>query len=211
MPTLEELMAEVLDTPSQAQTKEASVKSASTEEIDRVLEGLGLSDGDAVKTASETLNDNGGSMHGSLTDLLYGELLGEKEEEVAAVEKTASEGTTEVTETSDEAVSGLEAFGEATGHFFNAAAEVYFDKVAGDLMSEAKGMSNPDPVAPSAVGKSLGANASPRLHTNHSDATAGQKPDVTTQNHGAYDQSLKEKAAILSRIKGHGQIGTKKV
>jgi len=210
MPTLEELMAEVLDTPSQTQTKEASVKSASTEEIDRVLEGLGLSDGDAVKTASETLNDNGGNMSGSLTDLLYSELLGEKEE-VAAVEKTASEGTTEVTETSDEAVSGLVAFGEAPRHFFKAAVEVYFDKVAGDLMSEAKGMSNPDPVAPSAVGKSLGANASPRLHTNHSDATAGQKPDVTTQNHGAYDQALKEKAAILSRIKGHGQIGTKKV
>ena len=131
MPTLEELMAEVLDSPSQ--TKEASVtKSASTEEIDRVLEGLGLSGGDAVKTASETLNDNGGNMKGSLTELLYGELLGETQETTETnnetVEKVANEESTEESE-----ISGLEAFGEAAGHYFNAAADIYFDKVAGDL------------------------------------------------------------------------------
>ena len=206
MPTLEELMAEVLDTPSQVQTKVASVKSASTEEIDKVLADLGLSDGESVKTASETLNETGGNMSGSLTDLLYGELLGNNVvAPAAAIEKVASE---EVTESSE---SGLECFGEATGHYFNAAVETYFDKVAGDLMSESHGMVNPDPVKPSAVGHSLGATGSARLLVNGAGALDMQAPSVTTQNHGAYDQSLKEKAAILSRIKGQGQIGSKKV
>lgn len=199
MPTLEELMAEVLPA-SQGQTKVASTKSASTEEIDKVLEGLGLSDGDAVKTASEQINDNGGNMN-SLTDLLYGELLGEAKEET--VEKVASEETKEVAEQASE---GLEAFGEATGHYFNAALETYMDKVAGDA--------NPDPMHASSLGKSMGAHGeSPRMETNHADATKGQAPDVLTKNHGEYDDVLQaaKQVAILKRFgKDQGRVGSYK-
>jgi len=210
MPTLEELMAEVLDTPSQVQTKVASTKSAATDEIDRVLEGLGLSDGDAVKTASENLNETGGNMSGSLTELLYGELLGEPA--AAAAETTVEKVASEETEGS---VSGLEAFGEATGHYFNAAIESYFDKVGGDL--EAEGAhDSAQPMAHmhsgSALGKSMGLDhKDPHVAVNHKDGLKHEAIHATTKNHGAYDESLKEKAAILSRIKGQGQVGTKKV
>jgi hypothetical protein len=206
MPTLEELMAEVMGTPSQEQTKVASAKSASTEEIDRVLEGLGLSDVEAVKTASETLNDNGGNMSGSLTELLYGELLGETKEETAP----APEATTEKVASAEgevEAVTGLEVFGEATGHYFNAAMDSYVEKVAGDLMAESHGMMDPNPPHASAIAKSLGANGSPNVHSNL------QKGDlkVSMKNHGSYDNALKSlNGAVLKRISNVGQIGNVK-
>lgn len=213
MPTLDELMADVLGAPSQEQTKVASAKPATTQEIDQVLESLGLGEAGAVKTASEELNDNGGNMKGSLTDLLYKDIMGEEEEAAAATAeptKTAAEATT----TEDE-ISGDAAFGTAAGHYFNAAYETYLDKVAADLISEGKS----DSVQPmahlpggSAVSKSLGlGGADPHVAVNHKDGLKHEPIAATTKNHGAYDESLKEKAAILRRIKGQGQLGTKKV
>lgn len=211
MPTLDELMADVLGEPSQEQTKTASAKPATTQEIDQVLETLGLGDSGAVKTASSTLNDNGGNM--SLTDLLYKDIMGEGEAPAPAAtpaEKTASEAAPAQSEETDGA------FGEAAGHYFNAAYETYLDKVAGNLESEA-GHNTGSPMANlpagSAVGKSLGlGKETGHMPVNHKDALKHEAVAATTGNKGSYDNALKSlDGAILSRIRKVPVIGTEKM
>lgn len=211
MPTLDELMADVLGASSQEQTKTASAKPATTQEIDQVLEGLGLGGSEAVKTASANLNDNGGNMKGSLTDLLYNDIMGEGEASANAqstTEKTASEAAS-----SDEGTDA--AFGEAAGHYFNAAYETYLDKVAASLEAEAShntGSPMGNLPAGSSVSKSLGLGKDTgHMDVNHKDALKHEPIASTTKNHGAYDEALKNKYSVLRRIKGLGIIGEQKV
>jgi hypothetical protein len=198
MATLRELMAEF--DIGEEHTKQASVTKTSKDEIDQVLENLGIGDAETVKTASENENKDGGSM--GLQDI-YEKIMGE---DVSAQEKVASE-TPATEETSQEKVASS-SFGELTGEYFNVVAAPYFEKVAGDLEVEAGQGHAPmgDLDEKSSLGKSLGQQADPHLKVNHAPKN-GQRIDAATGGKSPY--SLKEKAllkAILSRSAA-GEVG----
>jgi hypothetical protein len=199
MATLQELIAQagLADAPPAGQTKTASeaTKPAATSEVDRVLANLGLADAGTVKTASESTQSTGGSMG---LKSVYEEIFGQVEAPTEGQTKEAAAATAEAANEETTATSG---FGELVGEYFNAAVEPFFQKVSGELESEAgKGES---PVAhqdgASSLGKTLGKEGDPHMPVNHS-ASSGAHLKVTTHNQSPY--SLKEKAlakAILSR------------
>jgi hypothetical protein len=200
MATLEELMADVLGSQSVGQTKQASAAKPETSEIDQVLANLGLSSSETVKTASEQETQTTGGTMGLLD--IYERIMSDAPAGAAETEKVANEGAAAAEST----VTG--AFGELVGEYFNVMAGPYFDKVAGDLESEAGEGHAPmgSLSAPSSLGKTIGKEGDPHLKVNR-EMSNGKKLDVTTGNKSPY--SLKEKAllkAILRRSQA-GEVG----
>ena len=200
MATLQELMAEVLGSPSKEELqKQASAAKPTTQEVDQALENLGLRDSGTVKTASEAGAEpgNGGTI--SLAQI-YEQIMGEAAPAAAAeatTEKTAAAATEPTaSEAGDEDASTL--FGEMVGDYFNVMAEPFFDKVAADLETEAG--AGESPVEGQTTGGSmtaaLGKPADPHLHVNHP-ASSGAPLRVTTKGTSPY--SLRE-AALKKEI-----------
>jgi hypothetical protein len=157
MPTLEQLMSEAGLAPSSAggQQKTASATgtvpaagSSSSDAVNEVLEGLGLinseddgSETDINKQASQEGQDV--SLRDIYQDVFSDDVADTESEDLS---KTASEegeeGQVEETETEEggeegESEDGSGIFGQVTGHYFNAAAGEYLDKVAASLEAEA--------------------------------------------------------------------------
>lgn len=198
MATLQELMAEVFGESESQTTKEASATKTTSDEINQVLANLGLDDSESVKTASESEKEhtNGGSM-GLMN--IYEQIMSEGEE---LQEKVASEETSEGEEQVSE-VSSTAAFGELVGEYFNVMAEPFFDKIAGDLESEAGAGHHPKGDLKDAK------HEEPHLPVNYQPEN-GAALHVTTGGTSPY--SLKEKAlmkAILTRVAA-GQVGNYK-
>lgn len=194
MATLQELMAEVLGGDQSGQTKEAQATKSTTDEIDQVLENLGLDESESVKTASENENTNdGGNMSGLMG--IYEEIMGDE----TGAEKVADSGY----EGDDSAST---AFGELVGSYFNEMAGPFFDKVASDLEAEAGQGEQPMAHAPvgGSMGRTLGAQRDPHLPVNHS-ASSGAKLETMTGNSSPYSLAVKQK--LLKRMAGNGPVG----
>lgn len=207
MATLAELMAEFLPGAQTEQTKEAAAKPASTAEIDRVLEDLGLASAESVKTASENVSEtktNGGSMN--LMDI-YNEVVGQ--EQTPAAEVVTEEGTEKVaSEQGMDENHPITQFGGLVGDYFNVMFES-MAKEAGDLEAEAgKGES---PVAHQEGGGSmshvLGKPADAHMPANHS-ASSGAPLHVTTKNTSPYALNVVQQK-LLKRL-GAGIVGEQK-
>jgi hypothetical protein len=190
MASIKELLAEcnLSDPQTSGQEKVATAAKPSTDEIDRVLENLGLKEDGQEKTASATETDGGNDM--SLANI-YNQLFDTQEVETAVeTEKVASE--VETNEESSE-VSATTAFGELTGEYFNIIAAPFFSKVAGELEMEAGKGEKPLAHQPKAEGDA-------HLPVNHK-ASGGE--GLKAMTHGESPYSLKEKAlakAILKRM-----------
>lgn len=194
MATLEELLQDYGIAEGTAQTKVASAQPVKNDEVQKVLEGLGLDGADegVEKVASET--DNKGDRM-SLTGI-YEELFGEQpaaaaEQPAATTEKTASEEVNEATQL----------FGELTAHYFGVAQGQFLDKVAASLESEANGQDDEQPMQhldnKSQMGSTLGKPADPHLPLNHS--ASGGKPSTGIGEPETY--SLKDKAMVKQILK----------
>lgn len=196
MATLEELLSDYGLSEPKAQTKTAAAQPVKNE-VEEVLEGLGLDGAEAgvEKVANET--DNKGDRM-SLTGI-YEELFGEQAPAAAAAEPAA---TTEKT-ASEEVNEATQLFGELTAHYFGVAQGQFLDKVAGSLESEANGQDEEQPMKhldnKSQLGSTLGAPADPHLPLNHS--ASGGKPSTGIGEPETY--SLKDKVMakqILKRL-----------
>lgn len=207
MATLSELMAEFLPGASQeGHSKEAAAKPASTAEIDRVLEDLGLAGAESVKTASENVSEtktNGGSMN--LMDI-YNEVVGT--EQTPAAEVVNEEGTEKVASEQVDENHPITQFGGLVGDYFNVMFES-MTKEAGDLEAEAgKGES---PVAHQDGGGSMssviGKPADANMPVNHS-ASSGAPLHVTTKNTSPYSLNVVQQK-LLKRL-GAGIVGEQK-
>lgn len=207
MATLAELMAEVMGEPAQTgHDKQASAK-PTTDEIDQVLANLGLGDTESVKTASDQSDKTGGSM--GLMEI-YEKIMGEEApvaQEEQTSEKTASEAAP-AEQATEEASDSSTAFGELVGEYFNVMAEPFFDKVAGDLESEAGAGEQPLAHAggSGSMGKAIAPQKDPHLPVNHS-ASGGHDLKVMTGGKSPYSLAVKQK--LLKRL-GDGIVGEQK-
>jgi hypothetical protein len=198
--TIKELLSETGLETAPATTEKTAAARSTTEEVDEVLRSLGVGDSTTVKTASENVKPNGGSMK-SMADM-YEEIIGAAPA-APTTEKTASEvaaaaaATAEVTTTED----GADAdFGSLVGSYFNEALNPFVEKVAKDLEAEAGAGFKPlagingDGSLAAVIGK----EGDPSLGQNHK-ATGGGKIDATTGNHSPY--SLKDSALAKEILK----------
>jgi hypothetical protein len=197
MATLEELLGQY-GLSEGTQTKVAAEQKTANDEVEQVLESLGLSGAEesVEKVASENITENKGERM-SLTDI-YGQLFGETTlvaEETQTTEKVASEEGNEATDL----------FGQLTAYYFGVPQGAFIDKVAGSVESEGQGQDEEQPMKhldnKSQLGNSIGKATDPHMPLNHS-ASGGAKLQVTTGNTSPY--SLKEKALqkeILKRMK----------
>jgi hypothetical protein len=199
MATLEELLAEY-GLSENTQTKVASEQKTTNEEVDQVLESLGLTGAEEgvekVASENETKGDNM-----SLTGI-YEELFGD----------STSAGEESVEKIASEEVDGNEAtdlFGQLTAHYFGVAQGEYFEKVAASVEDEAD-QDEEQPMAhlgnKSSLGGTLGKQEDPHMAVNHT-ASGGEGMKVMTGNQSPY--SLKELAflkAVLKRI-GKSEAG----
>ena len=172
MATLQELMSECFGEPVAGLNKGASAAKATTDEIDEVLNNLGISDSETVKVASESNEQNGGNM--GLMDIYEQIMVGGDSAETShqGYEGEASPSTQ---------------FGELVGEYFNVLAEPFFNKVAGDLEAEAGKGHQPMAGLGEAVKKY------PHLEVNY-DSKNGRPLEVSTGGSSPY--SLKESALI---------------
>jgi len=209
MATLAELMAEYIPGVVEGQTKSASVKSASTSEIDQVLEGLGLGNAENVKTASENVEQNetsnGGAMKVSLSDI-YNQVMSQEAAPAAEAPAAPAAEIEKVAASTEE--HPFTNFGELVGDYYNVMFESMV-KESADLEDEAgKGES---PVAHQGSNGSMsaviGKPADAHLPVNHS-ASSGAPLKVTTQGHSPYSLAVKQK--ILKRMSGEGIVGEQK-
>jgi hypothetical protein len=193
MASLHELLAECkISIPqTSGQEKTAAAAKPSSDEIDRVLENIGLKEGSQEKTASETeIKDGGKDM--SLENI-YKQVFGEQE--TTQVSENNTEKTAGETEAQTEEQSASTAFGGLVGEYFNVMADPYFEKVAGDLETEAGKGTVPTASLPK------GSAGDPHMPVNHP-ASGGAELKVMTNNQSPY--SLKEQAlqkAILRRMR----------
>ena len=186
MATLEDLLAEY-GLSENNQTKVASEQKMQNDEVEQVLESLGLSGAaDGVEKVASTNDTKGDRM--SLTGI-YEELFGEEQ-----FEKVASEGYG-VNE-------GTQLFGELSGHYFEVARQNFIEKMAASVEEEAG--AGEQPMAHlgnrSSLGATLGKEEDPYMPVNYS-ASGGAALKTMTGNESPY--SLKElalKKQILKRM-----------
>lgn len=189
MATLEQLLAEV-GLAEESQEKTASASAPSTNEVNQVLEGLGLagmSDEGVTKTASQERN------HMNLLDVYEG-VFGEEVTETEGQEKVAyASGEEYVNE-------GSTSMGELVGIYFNVLHDSCMEKIAGDLEAEAGAGHNPFAHSPESgeLSKIVGKEGNPHQPMNHE--VGSGKPLVTNPgNHTPY--SLKAQAQVKSILK----------
>lgn len=193
MATLEELLAEYGLSES-TQTKVASEQKTTSEEVDQVLESLGLTGAEEgvekVASQNETKGDNM-----SLTGI-YEELFGEVTAE-ESLDKVASEET--------EGNEATDLFGQLTAHYFGVAQGEYFEKVAASVEEEAD-QDEEQPMAhlgnKSSLGGTIGKQEDPHMPVNHS-ASGGEGMKTMTGNQSPY--SLKELAKLKEILKRIGK------
>ena len=174
MASLQELLAEcnLTDTAVAGQEKTAAAAKPSTDEVDRVLENLGLKETGQEKTASATEKETGGNDM-SLYEM-YTKAFDQVEPTAEVIEKVASDVSTENSATL--------ALGELVGEYFNGAVDAYageFEKFAADLEAAAGKGTVPTAGLPS------GEKGDPHLPVNR-DASGGEKLTVMTHSDSPY-------------------------
>jgi hypothetical protein len=179
--TLEELLSQygLSEQPSQTKVAQEQAPKNTNEEVNQVLEGLGLFDAEegVEKVAQETENENKGDRM-SLTGI-YSELFGDGENEV-----------------NDQGYEGNEAselFGELTAHYFSAAQANYLDKIAGEVEHD-----DEQPMENMKGGK----EQDPHMPVNYQ-ASGGAPMHAMTGNTSPY--TLKDAAILKAVLKRLGQ------
>lgn len=176
--TLDQLLAECGLAPSSSKGQEKVASAPVKDEVDQVLESLGLNSS-ATEEESVTKVANDKSQNGGHMGLqnIYDQMFGEE-----TVEKTASENNSENT-ASEEGESRESVFGQAVAHYFNAGASQYIEKIAADVGEEEQ------PLAHASTGGQLtgiiGTPKDPQLPVNHS-ASGGHELKTMTGNTSPY-------------------------
>jgi hypothetical protein len=211
MPTIEEILTQVGLGDSQSQTKTAAATSApKSQEVNQVLESLGLSGVDesaaagVTKTASEGRNNMGFSdfyddLFADVTPDAAAAAAAAEQEKTAAAAAAAAGG--EGASAAEVAVEDpTDNFGQLTGVYVNVLADSYFEKLAGDLEMEAgKGFKPQAGVNDGGeLSRIVGKEGDPSIEMNH-DASSGAGLKVNPGNQTPY--SLKARAQIKAILK----------
>jgi hypothetical protein len=191
--TLDQLMAECgLASSTSVKEHEKVASAPAKDEIDQVLEGLGLNslatEEESVEKVASENETTGGNM--SLTRI-YEEMFGTEEQ----IEKVASE---EVVEQVEQTESRENLFGQLVAHYFNAGQSEYIEKVAAEMDSDQQ------PLAHASTGGQLtgiiGEARDPHLPVN-ADASGGKALHVMTGSQSPYSLASAGPAikAVLKR------------
>jgi len=205
MATLSDLLAEcgLGEAKTTEQTKQASATS-STQEVDQVLENLGLGTTASVKTASENVNRGGSMAKGSLAEI-YEQIMGDVPSATDENEGTTKVAASTEDETGTESDEERTAFGEMVGHYFNAQLAPYVEKIAFDANAPGNDEVPLKHINPSGgLTNVVGKPAEAALPMNHS-GSSGEKIHATTKNTSPYSLAVKQK--ILKRMADEGIVG----
>ena len=175
-------------------TQVKTAAATQTDEVNTVLQSLGLDGADEGVTKVASANENKGD-HMSLTGI-YEEIFGES--------TPAATGDGEVVKTaSGEVNEATNLFGELTAHYFGTAQTEFLSKVAG-AVEEEEGNSDETPMKHlgnnSQLTTTIGKPADPAMAVNHS-ASSGAPLKTMTGNSSPYSLKVQAiKKAILKRV-----------
>lgn len=225
MASLKDLVSEfgLAGSEEESQVKTASAAKTTSEEVEAMLDNLGVLDSETVKTAAQASKKDGGTMN--LMDL-YNDFTSEKTASETAAAAASTEvtseqaaATTEAAQTTEVAGEGegsekvagdaTELFGNLVGGYFNEQFESMIEKCAADLESEAGKGESPMAHLGNSGGLTnvIGKEGDPHLHVNYP-ASGGAALKVTTGGHSPYSLAVKQK--ILKRMAGEGIVGEQK-